>query len=55
MPPLLAAGGSTLVFAVFAGVLVLGAAAVAGLPERRGEPLAQGSGGQGLEPVAHHG
>ena len=55
VPPLLVTGGSTLVFAVFAGVLVLGAAAVAGLPEGRGEPLAQGLGGEGLEPAAHHG
>ncbi len=55
VPPLLLAGGSTLVFAVFAGVLLLGAAAVAGLPEGRGEKLAERSSRERLKPAAHHG
>ena len=41
VPPLLLAGGSTLVFAVFAGVLLLGAATTLALPERRGEGLVE--------------
>jgi MFS transporter, putative metabolite:H+ symporter len=39
VPPLLALGGSGLVFGIFAAFFVLGALATAGLPERRGETL----------------
>ncbi len=39
VPPLLAIGGSGLVFGIFAAFFVLGALATAGLPERRGEAL----------------
>ena len=39
VPPLLAIGGSGLVFGIFAAFFVLGAVATAGLPERRGEAL----------------
>lgn len=50
VPPLLALGGSTLVFAVFAGVLLLGAVAVLGLPERRGEALVERAAASGGGP-----
>ena len=39
MPPLLDAGGTGLVFGVFAAFFVLGALATWGLPERRGQAL----------------
>jgi putative MFS transporter len=39
VPPLLALGGSALVFGIFAAFFVVGAAATVGLPERRGEAL----------------
>lgn len=41
VPPLLVLGGSTLVFAVFAGVSLLGATIVWWLPEARGEALVE--------------
>jgi len=39
VPPLVDAGGTGLVFGIFAAFFVLGALATAGLPERRGEAL----------------
>jgi MFS transporter, putative metabolite:H+ symporter len=39
VPPLLAIGGSGLVFGIFAAFFVLGALATVGLPERKGETL----------------
>ena len=39
VPPLLAAGGTGLVFGTFAAFFVLAALAAIALPERRGEPL----------------
>lgn len=47
VPPLLAAGGSSLVFSTFAGVLVLGAVLVRWLPEGRGHTLEEGDGSAG--------
>jgi putative MFS transporter len=44
VPPLLALGGSGLVFGIFAAFFVVGAVATGGLPERRGEALEQAVG-----------
>jgi putative MFS transporter len=48
VPPLLDAGGSGLVFGVFAAFFVVGAAATWGLPELRGRTLEEGEVAPGL-------
>jgi MFS transporter, putative metabolite:H+ symporter len=54
VPPLLAAGGTGLVFGTFAAFFVLGALATWGLPERRGRALDDGPPAEGLVRTAGH-